>query len=607
MFLSKKNNLLSIANNSTEEYFFVGLSQFISGEITDNTIYCNFTVENINKVILFLNRKNIPFEASEEILKILKTISDLKNDFLDKSIKAKNIKYGLNHADGFVDFINTISGSFKRKLFDFQARSAYYMAFSLNSCNFSVPGSGKTTAVYAAFEYLRIKNNFQTILAVGPISSALAWEREYYECFKNKPKFINLSNFNKNMRVDFLKNSFEKYDLLFLNYEGFNDITDSVLIYLENTKTMLVLDEAHKIKNPNALRSRNISQFSKKASSRIILTGTPLPNGYKDLFNLFEFVWPGKKLTGFTIGQLERINNGNQDNIKNLLNNIDPFYIRVTKEKLNLTKPIFNDLIYVPMDLTQKRLYSFLVEDFLNDRESEGDEELRVKMKKSKLIRLLQVSTNPRLLKNMISKYNLKNSAISDLINSYSADVTPPKFEACLNLVKKIIKEKGKVIIWTQFTKNIRELSKYLSDNGFSNEVLYGEIDNLERTRIIDTFHNDINLGVLIANPAAIAESISLHKVCRNAIYLDKNFNAANYMQSKDRIHRVGLKENEIVNYYFLISQNSIEEKVHNKLLEKENNMLSVIEGKIVPLFTEDFNSDISDDDLMFISKFLGG
>jgi hypothetical protein len=42
-------------------------------------------------------------------------------------------------------------------------------------------------------------------------------------------------------------------------------------------------------------------------------------------------------------------------------------------------------------------------------------------------------------------------------------------------------------------------------------------------------------------------------------------------------------------------------------LLEKENNMLSVIEGKIVPLFTEDFNSDISDDDLMFISKFLGG
>jgi SNF2 family DNA or RNA helicase len=78
-------------------------------------------------------------------------------------------------------------------------------------------------------------------------------------------------------------------------------------------------------------------------------------------------------------------------------------------------------------------------------------------------------------------------------------------------------------------------------------------------------------------------------------------------MQSKDRIHRVGLKENEIVNYYFLISQNSIEEKVHNKLLEKENNMLSVIEGKIVPLFTEDFNSDISDDDLMFISKFLGG
>ena len=57
----------------------------------------------------------------------------------------------------------------------------------------------------------------------------------------------------------------------------------------------------------------------------------------------------------------------------------------------------------------------------------------------------------------------------------------------------------------------------------------------------IKRFHTDDTCKVLVANPAACSEGISLHKVCQNAIYLDRSFNAAHYMQSEDRIHRLGL------------------------------------------------------------------
>ena len=114
-------------------------------------------------------------------------------------------------------------------------------------------------------------------------------------------------------------------------------------------------------------------------------------------------------------------------------------------------------------------------------------------------------------------------------------------------------------------------------------------------------------LKVILANPAAVAESISLHKICKNAIYLDKSFNAAHYMQSKDRIHRVGLKKDDVVNYYYIFSKDSVDELIHSRLIMKEQRMLSVIEGKLVPLFDKNFQDEMSDEDLLYIFNHLRG
>ena len=96
----------------------------------------------------------------------------------------------------------------------------------------------------------------------------------------------------------------------------------------------------------------------------------------------------------------------------------------------------------------------------------------------------------------------------------------------------------------------------------------------------IRRFKEDEKCMVLIANPAAAGEGISLHDVCHHAIYVDRTFNATQFMQSMDRIHRYGKNaEGEVicqkhpVKIEILISENTIDDVVHENLRRKMQRM----------------------------------
>ena len=161
----------------------------------------------------------------------------------------------------------------------------------------------------------------------------------------------------------------------------------------------------------------------------------------------------------------------------------------------------------------------------------------------------------------------------------------------------------------------MHELREYLNQLGIPSELLYGAIPTdtedtpehvFTREKIIRKFH-EVNspFKVLIANPFAVSESISLHKACHNAIYLERTFNASNFIQSKDRIHRVGLAEGTVTNYYYLVSAASIDETIHSRLIQKERRMLELIESQDIPLITENLNydADLKDDIKVIISS----
>jgi SNF2 family DNA or RNA helicase len=101
-------------------------------------------------------------------------------------------------------------------------------------------------------------------------------------------------------------------------------------------------------------------------------------------------------------------------------------------------------------------------------------------------------------------------------------------------------------------------------------------------------------LDILVANPAACGESISLHKTCQHAVYYDLSYNCAQYLQSLDRIHRVGGSETKQANYYFLQYENSIDQDIKRNLDDKAQKMYDIVEEDC-EIYSLDMFEDDSD------------
>lgn len=609
MYLKKINNHLQILN-MIEDISLIRFTKIHLGcQQMDDYYECLFSVEKLNNYLKYLDKNNYKYELSDELIEIFKVINDKRDEFRYLSDQAQMIKNSrVQDSYDFKKFKIKVSELLIRKPYEHQLLSAYHLYTAKNSCNFSVPGAGKTTIVYAAYAALKSDNLIDKLLIVGPLSSYLAWKDEYFFCFGLNPDIMPLHNVGKSAKKEFLT-KFNKFqsDITFVNYESFNSIIKEFASFFENNNVMIVLDEAHKIKNPYALRSKSILNVSSKAVSRVALTGTPMPNGYTDLYNIFEFIWPEKNITGFNLNQLKILSKSPiESKVNQLMENIDPFYVRIEKKHLRLPDPIYHTPIYVDMKPIQSQIYDLIVEDFLKtDFKNYKDEETLYLLKKAKLIRLMQTLSNPQSINLPKNNFETQQDYLSNLIEDYEKHETPSKYETTLEIVNDIIGKNEKVIIWCVFTQNINGLQAYLKSNGINSQKLYGKSSNDEREKIITEFHKDENLKVIIANPAAVAESISLHKVCHNAIYFEKNFNAAHYMQSKDRIHRVGLKPTDEINYYFIVSKGTIDIDIHNRVIEKEKTMIDIIEGRFVPLFDSNFDLDYDENDLDYISKKL--
>ena len=512
-----------------------------------------------------------------------------------------------------------------RTLYPLQYLSAYHLAFSQNGCNFSVPGAGKTSIVYGAYAFLKNCNDaskkVDKMLIIGPLSSFGPWENEYEECFGVKAKSQRISG---KMSADQKKQYFygRTAELTLISYQSVINLRDELSYFLQNNQVMVVLDEAHKVKSTNGgIIASIVMDLARWCCSRVILTGTPAPNGYEDLYNLFHFIWPQYDVVKYSIGQLRDMTKSNNDaRVPKLMDNVSPFFIRIRKSDLNLPPATENDPILVPMKDSQRRIYDFIEEKFVDEanKEAKGSA-LHSLLVRAKMMRLQQVATNPALLNEPLSAFSEEAGEDLSLIEAEDAAIlkdimcfydegVPAKYEACLDLIQSIIASGGKVIVWVTFIKNIERLSEYLIQNGVECKTLYGATpvasDDMREEELVNTREGIVNefnrpdsaFKVVIANPFAVAESISLHKACHNAIYLERSFNCAHYLQSKDRIHRYGLPPGTVTNYYYLLSEDSIDETIDVRLKEKERRMMEIIENSPIPLFlniTEEGDADV--------------
>ncbi|WP_345975659.1 DEAD/DEAH box helicase [Sulfurimonas sp. HSL3-7] len=592
-------------------------------------------------VLRLLDKFSIPYQKTDKAQDLVHDM-DRENDNFNKfSIKAKRIRNNEHGDDDFENFTNVIESKLKRELYDLQLLSGYHLAYSQNACNFSVPGAGKTSIVYSAYAYLKslpITNSkhVDRLLIICPLAAFAPWKNEYVECFgkgTSVRELVGVAPYDR--KAHFYSDDYTEITLISYQSASSESDIENIKAYLNRNKVMVVLDEAHKIKNvTGGKQAEAILSIAKYATARVVLTGTPAPNGYQDLYNLYKFIWPSKNVIGFPVNYLQMLSEEKTpkalQDIKILIENISPFFIRVKKSDLNLPDPIENEPIMVSMSKSQKVIYEYIEKKYIDYFEQETSTDSFInKLQKAKLVRLMQCVTNPKLLNKALDSYldeeglssnlNVDDKEVMKLIKSYNPqDEIPPKFLAIKELLNKIFLKDGadgKVIIWTIFVQNIFDLKDYLKDLGIECELLFGGTPNenddtpeeiLTREKIIERFHrSDCPFKVIIANPFAVGESISLHKACHNAIYLEKNFNASMYMQSKDRVHRYGLDQEDVVNYYYLLSTDTVDQTIHSRILEKEKRMLELIEGEDIPLLNlnmED-SSDGDEDDIRAIIR----
>ncbi len=602
---------------------FSYLQKQLKATITSDSIIISFKNkrEDLLRIKKIFSRFNLDLEDADSVDDEMFLIKEEEEKFKLFSEMARDIRNNDCEKSDFEDFTNVLTRELpERMLYPLQLLSSYHMAFSQNSCNFSVPGAGKTSIVYGAYSYMKSRpyddrKRVNKILVIGPLSSFAPWENEYVECFGAAIKSQRISS-GSGVDKKYFFNTDTQNELVLISYQGILNCYDDIINYLKHNRTLIVLDEAHKIKKiDNASISEAILKIAPYAKARIILTGTPLPNGYEDLYNIFKFIWPFKNVVGMHPYQLKELTkNPVKNTIESLIDRIEPYFIRIRKSDLdNIPIPIEVKPILVEMDDVQNEIYNLLeykvVEEYL-----EQGEGVLTDLKKAKLIRLMQVATNLNLLKKPIedriydSFENMLDEKIMKSIKDYS--YIPKKFICVKNLCNEIISNDGKVIIWCTFIENIKQLSEYLSINNISNKVLFGEVPTSSSTEvifdsresIIKEFHEDESLKVLIANPHAVGESISLHKVCHNAIYMEKSFNATHFLQSRDRIHRYGLSKDDIIKYYYLLSKDTIDEVIHQRLFVKKERMEAIIENSDIPLF-DNMSDEFGREDLRSLVK----
>jgi hypothetical protein len=168
------------------------------------------------------------------------------------------------------------------------------------------------------------------------------------------------------------------------------------------------------------------------------------------------------------------------------------------------------------------------------------------------VMRLLQLSSNPVLALRSITKDI--TGINSGLVDQVLEDGPSLKMQAVANKARELAQNGRKSVIWTIFTDTIEQMSLMLAD--INPVCLYGAVpsgnasDPETREGRIHRFHHDNDCMVMIANPAAAGEGISLHTVCHEALYLDRSYVSTHFLQSIDRIHRLGLDNNTITNIH---------------------------------------------------------
>jgi SNF2 family DNA or RNA helicase len=573
---------------------------FVAEESTNRLVA--FPVDahaTLDKVLTYFGHHRIAHELTEEVAASKAALAQLRDELVQAAWKGSRFKAGKLAAADCADFLSFVAEKIPRKLKEHQLKAALHLLAVGNGANFSVPGSGKTTVVLVVYAWLKSRGLVDALFVVGPPSCFGPWKTEFKAVLGDEPKALILAGGD----VEDRRNAYgvgqrDVLDLYLTSFQTLQRDWDRVRILFTEAgaQFFLVVDEAHYIKQVGGVWASAVLGVTQLATRRCVLTGTPFPRTYSDAFNLFDVLWPRST----PLPQADRIKieflaqKHRDDEATTMLSTtIGPLFYRVRKSELNLAEQRFHPPMIVEMGVHEKRIHDAILDrvrtlsmdDYLRDID------LLVRLRRGRMTRLRQTVSYAKLLGSAVLEYNENltgdDLSLADVIRHYDDLEVPGKIKSLLVLVGQLRAQGEKVVVWSNFIGTLKLIRQHVESSGHGVGLIYGDTptestplnDEQNREQIIAAFVDPTSsVDVLVANPAACAESISLHKTCAHAVYYDLSYNCAQYLQSLDRIHRVGGSEDKVAHYHFLQYGGSVDQDLLSNVQNKARRMSAIID-----------------------------
>ena len=378
-------------------------------------------------------------------------------------------------------------------------------------------------------------------------------------------RWVSSPNKKQQEEMRSVKNRFNGLTIFVMNVEAFSSVKGKTagewMGRALGANGLIAIDESTTIKNHKAKRTKNLMKIASNFKYKRLLTGSPVTKSPMDIYSQCEFLREG--LLGYdsfyafqgryavtqkrTMGHNSFQQIVGFKNLDELTWRIENFSYRVLKKDcLDLPDKIYTAR-YVTLTDEQLKMYNQIKEQALLLLDN-GD-----------LVSAPAVITQLLRLQQIMSGH----------LKTDDGDILTFK-SSRMDALSEIMEEHdGKAIIWSRFRYDIQQITAMLNDKFGEGSAAsyYGDTSDDQRNRIVQNFQDPNHpLKFFVGNPATAGYGLTLTEA-NLVVYYANDFNLETRIQSEDRAHRIGQKNN--VTYIDLISEGTIDERIVKALRSK--------------------------------------
>jgi SNF2 family DNA or RNA helicase len=370
-------------------------------------------------------------------------------------------------------------------------------------------------------------------------------------------------------------NDDSKFKFFIINIEAFQQGSKAVKAaheFLERGRTFGAIDESSRIKSHKSARTKAMLRLAPMFDVRRILTGTVSPNDPSDVFAQFQFLRKGLLghnsfysfraeycvLRDIDVGgrKIPIVVGARNENILNKV--MDQHMFRVLKNDcLDLPEKIYVTREF-DMGDAQAQAYSDMKQFAMT--QLEDDSVMSATEGVTLLLRLSQVASGFAVDENKELHW-LDDSRIN----------------ACLDIAEDT---SGKIIFWCSYREPLRRLVEALQKKFGKESVVefHGDVNTDNRRKAVDDFQHSNQVRFFVGTQQAGGMGITL-TAANTVVYYSNTFNLEHRLQSEDRAHRIGQRNN--VTYYDLVARGTVDKHVI-KALKNKMDIASKIQGDVI-------------------------